>query len=125
MTYPRGDYTPFGYLANPFHLARTYSDVEGGLLRSTDDVIGFGWVEPIPRRPKLEADVALAIRWKGQLYQLRSDFARLGYRSAHHSSQLFSYDWELDTVRSSFAIALAGRDELAGRISLGVTEGMP
>jgi hypothetical protein len=118
MAFPVGDYTPFGYLANPYHRARTYVDVDAGLVRSTDDVVGFGWVEPTARKPSIEAGIAVALRWNGRTYQIRSDFARLGYRSAHHSSQLFSFDWELDAVRGSFAIALGGRDALVGRVSL-------
>jgi hypothetical protein len=118
MTFPVGDYTPFGYLANPYHRARSYADVEAGLLRSTDDVVGFGWVEPTARKPALDVSFAIALRWKGRTYQVRPDFARLGYRSVHHSSLLFTYDWELDAVRGIFAVALAGRDELVGRISL-------
>src|ERR1035437_1499919 len=30
MAFPVGDYTPFGYLANPYHRARTYVDVDVG-----------------------------------------------------------------------------------------------
>jgi hypothetical protein len=117
MTFPVGDYTPFGYLANPYHLARSWTDVEGGLVRSTDDVVGFGWVEPTARKPTSDVHIALALRWKGQTYQTRSDFARLGYRAAHHSSQLFTYNWALDTVLGSLALALAGQDELIGKLS--------
>jgi len=118
MTFPLDDYTPFGYLANPYHRARSWTEFEGGLVRSTDDGVGFGWVEPTARKPTSDVSVALGLRWKGRTYQSRSDFARLGYRSAHHSTQLFSYDWELDTVRGSLAFALAGRDELVARLSL-------
>ena len=118
MPFPEGDYTPFGYLANPYHRARTYADVDAGLVRSSDDIVGFGWVEPTARKPTLEAGFAVALRWNGRTYQTRSDFARLGYRSAHHSSQLFSFDWELDAVRGSFKIALAGRDALVARVTL-------
>src|SRR5713226_1343529 len=110
MSFPRDDYTPFGYLANPYHRARTYADVEAGLLRSTDDVVGFGWVEPTARKPAREARIVLLLRWNGKVYQTRADFARLGYRSRHHSSSLFSYDWDLDFVSGSLSFVLADRD---------------
>ena len=51
MPFPIDDYTPFGYLANPYHRARSWTDVEAGLIRSTDDHVGFGWVEPTARKP--------------------------------------------------------------------------
>ena len=38
--------------------------------------VGFGWVEPTARRPSVEADIVVLIRWNDKLYQLRSDFAR-------------------------------------------------
>lgn len=118
MTFPADDYTPFGYLANPYHRARSWSETEGGLLRTTDDALGLGWVEPTARDPSIEAAILLAIRWGGRLYQLRSDLARLGYRSRHHSSLLLSYDWEMDRLVGCLALALAERDALVAELTL-------
>lgn len=125
MTFPDDDYTPFGYLANPYHRARSWTETEAGLLRSTDDLLGFGWVEPTARRPSLEAAVIIAVEWNGRLYRTRSDFARLGYRSRHHSSLLFSYDWEMDRVRAVAEFALAGRDGLVSWIRLANAGALP
>ncbi|MGH2459746.1 MAG: hypothetical protein ACRDIY_12855, partial [Chloroflexota bacterium] len=67
MTFPADDYTPFGYLANPYHRARSWSETEAGLIRSTDDALGFGWVEPTARSVEREAAIVLLVRWAGRL----------------------------------------------------------
>lgn len=119
MTFPTDSYTPFGYLANPFHRARSWTDPpEAGLLRSTDDAVGFGWVEPTARRPTLEANMVLVARWNDRVYQHRGDFARLGYAARHHSSRAFSYDWHQDLVSGSLTFALADRDDLVATLTL-------
>lgn len=118
MSYPHDYYTPYGYLANPYHRAHSWSDPVGGLLRTADDVIGLGWVEPTSRDVAYVAEITLAIRWNGRLYQTRSDFARLGYWSAHHSSRLFSFDWDCDQLHASLAFALADDSSLAAELSL-------
>jgi hypothetical protein len=111
-------YTPFGYLANPYHRARSWSDVEGGLLRSCDDLVGFGWVEPTARRPTLEAAIVVALRWVDRLYLRRADFGRLGYASRHHTSRLFSFDWTLDDVSARLAFTLLDRNRLVAELAL-------
>lgn len=118
MPFPPDDYTPFGYLANPYHRARSWSETEAGLLRTTDDVLGFGWVEPTARKVEREAAIVLVLRWGGRVYQTRVDFARLGYRSRHHTSALFSFDWEMDRVVGRMSIALADRDTIVAEVSL-------
>ena len=36
-----GDFTPFGYLRNPAHRSASWSDIEGGNLRTADDTLEF------------------------------------------------------------------------------------
>lgn len=118
MAFPSDSYTPFGYLANPYHRARTYSDVEGGLLRSTDGPVGFGWVEPTAREPLDEGAIVVVLRWNDRTYQTRSDFSRLGLESRHHTSALFTYDWMMDGARGAASFALSSRDTLTAEILL-------
>jgi hypothetical protein len=118
LPFPIDDYTPFGYLANPYHRARSWTDVEAGLIRSTDDHVGFGWVEPTARKPTLEAAIVVLVRWGGRLYVTRSDFGRLGYRSRYHSSRLFTYNWEMDDAEAELSFALADRDTLFAQLSV-------
>jgi hypothetical protein len=125
MTFPIDTYTPFGYLANPFHRARSWTDVEAGLLRTADDAVGLGWVEPTARWPADEASVMLTLSWNDRDYQTRSDFNRLGLSSRHHTSLLFSYDWRLDAVKGSLAFALADRDALVGELVLANSGALP
>src|SRR5579883_2807704 len=118
MSFPIDRYTPFGYLANPFHLAHSWQQSEAGVLRTTDDALGLGWVEPTARIVEHEAAVVVTIRWNGRFYQTRADFARLGYWSAHHSASLFSYDWEMDQIRGQLRFGLAERDALVATLTL-------
>ena len=117
MTFPNDRYTPFGYLANPYHQARDWEHLDGGLLRTTDDALGLGWLEPTARTVEREAAILIVLRWNGRLYQTRADFGRLGYWSAHHSAALFSYDWEMDQVRGCLRFALAEHDVLVAELS--------
>jgi len=125
MTFPRDSYTPFGYLANPYHSAHSWSAAEGGLLRSHDTTLGFGWVEPTARKPDFNLGITLAVRWNDRLYRLRGDFARLGLDSRHHSSRLFSYDFRLDQAAVSVGFALADRNLLVARIEATNPIGLP
>jgi hypothetical protein len=118
MTFPRDDYTPYGYLANPFHRARAWTDSEAGVLRTTDDLLGLGWLEPTARKPSRELAIAVMVRWNGRLYRTRADFARIGYRSRHHSAMLFSYDWDMDFVAGTVRFALAHRDGLVADVTV-------
>jgi Trehalase len=116
LPFPVDDYTPFGYLANPYHRARSWTEVEAGLIRSTNEQVGFGWVEPTSRRPTREAAIVVVVRWGGRRYATRSDFGRLGYRSRYHSSRLFTYNWEMDDAEAEFSFALANRDTLCAQL---------
>ncbi|MBI4493168.1 MAG: hypothetical protein HY690_10300 [Chloroflexi bacterium] len=107
-----GDYTPFGYLRNPFAVARSWEEGEGGGLRATLERPGFGWVYPWPRQPSSGAGLELGCSLGAHTWHTRADFAQLGYRSAHHSCLVFSYDWRLAGLELHACFLLAERDVL-------------
>jgi hypothetical protein len=88
------------------------------LLRTTDNHVGFGWVEPTARRPTVEAAIVLVLKWNDYLYETRSDFNRIGLSSRHHTTSLFSYDWQMDVASGTLTFALAERDALVGELTL-------
>ena len=51
MTFPVANNAAYGYLANPYHRARSWTDVAGGLMWLIDDVVEFSWMEPTARKP--------------------------------------------------------------------------
>jgi hypothetical protein len=53
------EFTPFGYLHNPTHVARTYGDTYGGNLRSMPDRLGVEWAYPVGRDARSRAGIAI------------------------------------------------------------------
>ena len=50
MTFPTDTYTPYGYLQSPDHLARSWDDATGGMIRTSEQFLGMGWAYVHPRR---------------------------------------------------------------------------
>jgi hypothetical protein len=103
-------FTPYGYLRNPFAVARSWGDGDGGGLRSTREQPGFGWEYPWPRSPIAGAGLELGCRLGERSWQSRAEFADLGYHSACHSCLVFSYDWSLPGMEVHARFLLAERD---------------
>ncbi len=92
--FPADDYTPHGYLANPHAVAHSWSDGEGGCLRSSRCHLGIGWQLPWALQAKASADLVIALECDGQRLVTRADFARCDLTSPHHTSQLLTYRWQ-------------------------------
>jgi hypothetical protein len=81
-----GDFTPFGYLRNPYHSATSWTECTGGSLATSEEVVGFEWTYPWYRDRAAGAGLCLGTfdgerpRWS------RSDFAAAGYTSPYHSA---------------------------------------
>ena len=58
--FPTDDYTPHGYLANPFAVAHSWTEGEGGCLRTSREYLGLGWQLPWTQNAK--ASVELIVR---------------------------------------------------------------
>ncbi|HEY8291028.1 MAG TPA: hypothetical protein VIG44_01005, partial [Thermomicrobiales bacterium] len=50
MTFPADAYTPYGYLHSPEHVARSWDDASGGMIRTSERFLGMGWAYVHPRR---------------------------------------------------------------------------
>lgn len=88
--FPVGNYTPFGYLDNPYH---TLWLNNSGLIRSAPP-LGFRF-----REHHTVLQLALAVN--GHSYRHISDFESAGLHSAYHSKNIFSYDWKIETLEFS------------------------
>jgi hypothetical protein len=120
---PLDDYAPYGYLANPHAVARSWSEGEGGNVRSTDDGVGFGWVYPWALASTAGAQIELALEYGGTRLVTREDFQQADLTASHHSSQLFEYAWNLDGLACRAQFVLLGKDELALEFEAGPAPG--
>lgn len=108
VSFPNGDYTPFGYLRYPGHRASSWSSCEGGNLRTAADTVGMEWLYPWWRDPAAGAGLSLVGWVAGRRCPLRSDFAQMGYTSRYHSANVMGFDWSQDEVAVAARFFLVG-----------------
>ena len=90
MPFPPDEYTPFGYLQSPEHIARSWEDASGGMLRTSEGYLGMGWAYVHPRRAVLLC-VGLELDGLPAPLLTRSDWAAQHLHAPHHSSQLMTF----------------------------------
>src|SRR4051794_10112044 len=110
--FPTDEYTPHGYLANPFAVAHSWSEGEGGCLRTSREHLGLGWQFPWAQNAKASVELVIRLEGDGQRFEKRADFAALGLVSTHHSANLFVYRWEALGRIWTAAFTLIERDML-------------
>jgi len=88
--FPAGNYTPFGYLDNPYH---TLWLNNSGVIRSAPPS-GFRFREH-------HTVLQLAAAVNGRSYCQPADFETAGLHSAYHSKNIFSYDWKIGALKFS------------------------
>jgi hypothetical protein len=88
MTFPVDRYTPYGYLHSPEHVARSWNDASGGMIRTSERWLGMGWAYVHPRRAVfLCAGLQLG---KARVVS-RADWAAHDLHAPHHSSRLMTF----------------------------------
>jgi hypothetical protein len=112
------DFTPFGYLRNPGHRARSWSETSGGNLRTSPDLVGVEWVYPVGRDAASRVGLALETVVDGRPCRTRAEFDAIGLTSRYHSCLIFGFDWHIDGVRVEARFFLVDDDTLAGRVVL-------
>jgi len=106
--FPDSKYTPFGYLANPYHTSILN---RSGILRSVPP-LGFGyWARPLPwpyasgefgfgleRHRNYLSFVHLSIYSNGTVLHTQDDFLRneVELFSRYHTQNMMSYDFDFD-----------------------------
>jgi hypothetical protein len=118
--FPKGDYTPFGYLDNPFH---SWVHHRSGIFRSVPP-IGFGfWVRRLPWPYGLGAFrdannylsfLHLSVSVDGTTFHNSQDFAahRVEVTSQYHTKSMMSYDWQLAGLSFSAQYFVEGENSL-------------
>ena len=113
-----GDFTPFGYLRNPGHRARSWGDTRGGNLRAAPDYLGVEWVYPVGRDPTSRAGIGLETTVEGRVCRTRADFDAIGLTSRYHTSSILGFDWRVDAVEVEARFFLIDEDSLCLRLSV-------
>ncbi|MFN8632761.1 MAG: hypothetical protein U0893_02825 [Chloroflexota bacterium] len=115
--FPADSYTPHGYLANPFAVAHSWTDGEGGCLRTTRQRLGLGWQLPWALQARASLDLVVTLEGPTGRLARRVDFARVGLVSPHHSARLLVYRWEAFGRRWEASYTLVDRDTLGLDVS--------
>ena len=114
----RADYTPFGYLRNPGHRARSWRDTRGGNLRTAPDYLGVEWVYPVGRDATSRVGLGLETSVDGRAYRSRADFDAIGVTSRHHTSAIMGFDWRTAGAEVEARFFLVDDDSLCVRLNV-------
>jgi len=119
--FPKGKYTPFGYLDNPYHSAIMN---RSGILRSVPP-IGFGfWARDLPwpygtgfglkRVPNYLSFIHLSLNVNGSTFHTSDDFKKnkVELYSAYHTKLVMSYNFEVQSVSFSIKYYLEGENSV-------------
>jgi hypothetical protein len=112
------DFTPFGYLRNPAHRARSWADTQGGNVRTATDYLGLEWAYPVGRDPTSRAGIGLETTLNGRTCRTRADFEAIGLTSRYHTSSIVGFDWRADGVEVEARFFLLEADALCLRLSV-------
>lgn len=117
-SFPQDDYTPYGYLDNPFDAGPWVGLESGGVLRSLS-ACGFGWFHP-QRDPPEGGGLRLGLELGGRRLLETAELEAAGLRpvSRYHSSRVQSFELSLGAglVRATFVLGSA--DALLARCRL-------
>lgn len=121
-SFPAGDYTPYGYLDNPFH---TWNLHPSGVLRSLPGM-GFGFYFPAgpggyfdsARNTVYEAHLRVGFLAGERRFWTPEDFHEGELISSYHSKNLFTYQFSVSETRVACTFLQAGEDVLAARVVL-------
>ncbi|TAN23068.1 MAG: hypothetical protein EPN33_06140 [Acidobacteria bacterium] len=127
--FPAGDYTPYGYLDNPFH---SWDLHRSGVLRSVE-AIGFGFYYPagpggyFDYRDSAIYQMLLRVGAviEGQPFLDAADFAPGQLTAPHHSHNLFTFAFEAQQTRLEASFLQVDENTLAARVRLRNLGGAP
>ena len=126
--FPQSEYTPYGYLANPYHTSIVN---RSGLIRSVPP-LGFGfWARPLPwpyasgdfgfgleRHRNYLSLIELSLNVDGKAFHTAADFRRNAVKlySRYHTQNVMSYDCEIDALKFRIMYFQVGENVLIARV---------
>ena len=125
--FPSGDYTPFGYLDNPWH---TWDLHRSGIFRSLPG-IGFGLYYPAGPGGYFDykdngiysAELALGFRIGERTLRGAEDFRPGQLTAPHHSKNILAYAFEEGGVHVTCSFVQVDENALAVRVEFAETAG--
>lgn len=114
--FPEDDYTPFGYLDNPFH---TWKLNRSGVIR-VHPPCGFGWLFPNAHTPIYRASLNIGLEWNHQRLLFPDDWQQQQVRLTcpYHSKNLFRFQWQWQGVAVQVEFWLVAEDALTASIAI-------
>ena len=117
--FPQHDYTPFGYIDNPYH---SVVFNRSGIIRSVPP-LGFGfWARRMPwpygsgakREVSYLSFMHLSFIIDGKVFHSTGDFEKHGVHlvSKYHTKTMMSYDWDYHKLSFSARYFLSSEDAL-------------
>jgi len=120
--FPAGEYTPFGYLDNPWH---TWNIHQSGVLRSLPG-IGFGLYFPagpggyfdFHRNGVYAAELSMAFHIGEQTLMEPSDYKPGQLNAVHHSKNILAYSFKEGDVQVECSFFQVDENALAAELTL-------
>lgn len=127
--FPLSDYTPFGYLDNPWH---TWDMNPSGILRSLPG-IGFSLYYPagpggyfdFKGNEVYEAHLSLEFRIGERYFREAADFAPGQLIAPHHSKNILGYQFEAGDVRVESSFLQVDENAIAVKVVVSEIGGRP
>jgi len=124
--FPLSDYTPYGYLDNPFHCWNLH---RSGVLRSSPG-IGFGFYFPagpggyfdFAKNGVYEAHLRLGFLIKGRQFWTPEDFGPGQLNSPYHSKNLHTFAFVQDGTKVECTFLQVGENSLSARVVMQGTQ---
>jgi hypothetical protein len=121
-SFPLSDYTPYGYLDNPFH---SWNLHRSGVLRSSPG-IGFGFYFPagpggyfdFAKNGVYEAHLRLGFLINGRRFWAPEDFRPKQLTSPYHSKNLFTFAFAEDGTEVECTFLQVGENALAAKVAV-------
>ncbi len=112
------EFTPFGYLRNPAHVATSWYAASGGNLRTALDRVGVEWVYPDGRAPTRRVGFGFETLLDGLACRTRTDFDAIGLTSRYHSCSILEFEWQNDGAHVEVWFFLVGDHAVCARLSV-------
>lgn len=118
VQFPGDNYTPYGYLDNPYDAGPWEGLHAGGVIRSLE-ACGFGWYQPGGAILN-QAGLRVGMEKEGTRLISGKSFrdAGVSLSSRYHTSRAQSFDFNHEGTEVSLTFLLAGRDSLLCRAAL-------
>lgn len=114
--FPLDNYTPYGYLDNPFH---TWKLNRSGVIR-VNPPCGFGWIFLNAHSQIYRSSLNVGFQFDNLRLLFLEDFTnhQISLKTSYHSKNLFRFDWYWQDIDFDVEFFLAEEHALAAKIGI-------